>query len=363
MYGAPMENRSYNPKRARDKEKRDGGSEPGGEGGAKRHGMGERETRQHCAPYDTRGAPVLDVGLRQYYEIIGKCQCIAARGRCDCKQMLRSKYTPWTRFPLADGRMFCETFTVWVNPYACRAGDDVRRNVAMFLKEEVSAVTGAKVLVPDYGERGRGRWPKLWYAVDRLYAWAHHEAELDEATLEVYTGAFYWSGQIAGQSVSVEDVRLDYWNAGLLRPESADDWEVFRNCREKDSPDFILTETEKDALMRYLLGERRKVVRLFEKVAFVKALGVRETPGTLRRLEQDELPRVRSEQAALVARRQQEEAAAGAAWAARKQQQDAAAAARRPDDERDAAAGLVEMSRGGGGSVRALLQSLLRLAV
>ena len=189
--------------------------------------------------------------------------------------------------------------------------------------------------------------------MDRLHAWAHHEAELDEATLEAYTRAFYWSGQIVKRSVSVEDVRSDYWNAGLLRPEST----------EKDSPDFILTETEKDALMRYLLGERRKVVRLFEKVAFVKALGVRETPGTLRRLEQDELPRVRSEQAALVARRQQEEAAAGAAWETRKQQQDAAAAARRPDDERDAAAGLVEMSRGGGGSVRTLLQCLLRLAV
>ena len=47
----------------------------------------------------------------------------------------------------------------------------------------------------------------------------------------------------------------------------------------------------------------------------------------------------------------------------RTQQQDAAAAARRPHDERDAAAGLVEMSRGGGGSVRALLQCLLRVAV
>ena len=374
MYGAPMENRSYNPKRARDKEKRDGGSEPGGEGGAKRHGMGERETRQHCAPYDTRGAPVLDVGLRQYYEIIGKCQCIAARGRCDCKQMLRSKYTPWTRFPLADGRMFCETFTVWVNPYACRAGDDVRRNVAMFLKEEVSAVTGAKVLVPDYGERGRGRWPKLWYAVDRLYAWAHHEAELDEATLQVYTGAFYWSGQIAAQSVSVEDVRLDYWNAGLLSPESADDWEVFRNCRDEDWPYFKLDEAQKDALMHFLLRERRKVVRLFEKVAFLKGLGEQKNawgcklPGTLRRLQQDELPRVRLEQAALVVQRQQEEAAAEAAWEARKKQQEAAAAARRPDDERDAAAGLVEMSRGGGGGAASadnlgmLLQCLLRLA-
>ena len=290
-----MRNRQYNPKRALDKDAVPG---PGGEG-AKRPATG-RETRQHCAPYDGAAAFLLDRNLgeaRRYYEILGSCRCIAERGRCDCKQMLRNKYTPWTRFPLADGRMFCETFTVWVNPYACRAGDDVRRNVAMFLKEEVSAVTGAKVLVPDYGERGRGRWPKLWYAVDRLHAWAHHEAELDEATLEAYTRAFYWSGQIAGQSVSVEDVRSDYWNAGLLRPERADDWEVFRNCREKDSPDFILTETEKDALMRYLLGERRKVVRLFEKVAFVKALGARETPGTLRRLEQDELPRVRSEQA------------------------------------------------------------------
>jgi hypothetical protein len=296
-----MRNRQYNPKRALDK---DAVSGPGGEG-AKRPATG-REQRQHCAPYDGAAVFLLDRNLgeaRQYYEILGSCRCIAERGRCDCKQILRNKYTPWTRFPLTDGRMFCETFTVWVNPYACRAGDDVRRNVAMFLKEEVSAVTGAKVLVPDYGGGGHGRWPKLWYAVDRLHAWAHHEAELDEATLEAYTRAFYWSGQIAGQSVSVEDVRSDYWNAGLLRPERADDWEVFRNCREKDSPDFILTETEKDALMRFLLGERRKVVRLFEKVAFVKALGAQknawgcEMPGTLRRLEQDELPRVRSEQA------------------------------------------------------------------
>ena len=344
---------------------------------------GEREKRQHCAPYDGGDALILNRGLRgaeQYYEILGKCQCIAARGRCDCKQMLRSKYTPWTRFPLPGGGMFCEKFVVWVNPYACRAGDDVRKSMQDFLREEVGAETGAPLLVPDYGpetdERGRGRWMKLWYAVDRLHAWAHHEAELDEATLKAYTGAFYWSGQMVKRSVAIEDVRFDYWNAGLLRPERADDWEVFRNCRDGDLPDFVLTPTAKDALMHYLLAERRKVVRLFEKVDFLKALGAQknawgcELPGTLRRLGLDELPRVRAEHAALVVQRQQEEAAAGAAWAARKLLQAAAAAARRPDDERDAAAGLVEMSRGGGGGGGAasadnlgmLLQCLLRLA-
>ena len=371
-----MRQRSYNPKRAFDKDNadkvdRDEEPGPGGEGGAKgpkRRVTGEREKRQHCAPYDGGDALILNRGLRGaelYYEIIGKCQCIAARGRCDCKQMLRNKYTPWTRFPLAGGGMFCEKFVVWVNPYACRAGDDVRKSMQDFLREEVSVVTGAKVLVPDYGPeaegRGRGRWMKLWYAVDRLHAWAHHEAELDEETLKAYTRAFYWSGQHVGQSVSVEDVRSDYWNAGLLRPERADDWEVFRSCRDGDLPDFVLSETAKDGLMRYLLAERRNVVRLFEKVVFLKALGAQknawgcEVPGTLRRLEQDELPRVRAEQAALVVQRQQEEAAAGAAWAARK------------DDERDAAAGLVAMSRGGGGDGGAdrlgmLLQCLLRLA-
>ena len=375
-----MRQRSYNPKRAFDKDNadkvdRDEEPGPGGEGGAKgpkRRVTGEREKRQHCAPYDGGDALILNRGLRGaevYYEIIGKCQCIAARGRCDCKQMLRNKYTPWTRFPLAGGGMFCEKFVVWVNPYACRAGDDVRKSSQDFLREEVSAETGATGLVADYrletDERGRGRWMKLWYAVDRLHAWAHHEAELDEETLKAYTRAFYWSGQHVGQSVSVEDVRSDYWNAGLLRPERADDWEVFRNCRDGDLPDFVLNPTAKDALMHYLLAERRKVVRLFEKVVFLKALG-----GTLRRLEQDELPRVRAEQAALVVQRQQEEAAAGAAWAARKLLQAAAAADRRPDDERDAAEGLVEMSRGGGGGGGAasadrlgiLLQCLLRLA-
>jgi hypothetical protein len=148
-------------------------------------------------------------------------------------------------------------------------------------------------------------------------------------------------------------------------PESVHDWVRFRNCRNSD---MQLDESRKDALMDLLLTERRKVVDLFEKMAFVQERWMRGGSVQVSRLTEDELKIDDWKQQALCKGKTKAQAAAAAAMDVLKL---AAPAKKQPDDQDKAAIeALLELSRAAPAKqasrmqdVRVLLKCLERLAL
>ena len=185
--------------------------------------------------------------------------------------MLRSKTTPWTRFPSAKGGMFYMKQTGWANPVAFRNPAQVKSRVKQFLVDDVDG----RLTVPQMTDPSESaKWEKFWYAADMLYRWVNQELvekdgrrspfELTEAQVKCYTWLFL-------RCKDITDMVEAYTAAGLLGPESADTWRLFRYCRNDD---LTLTKDAKDKLMNQLLDERRKVVDMFEKMQFVKAVSL-----------------------------------------------------------------------------------------
>lgn len=307
---------------------------------------GAGEKRHHCAPYDnnysdkerTMNSEYLSGGAEDYYELLGSCQCWqGSRWTCDAKRIVRSKFTPWTRFPTAKG-MFCETFRAWANPHALRNPKQMRDCMKLFLKSE-----GGK-LVPDYTDTsGTAKWYKFWYAVDMLYKWVTHETVLEDEEVKVHTSTFLQKNEKIKFGLTKDDVRKYYELAGLLAPESIDHWVNFRNCRNFD---MDLSDSQKDELMNLLLTEKRRAVDLFEKVSFLQRLSISEGGDyvRIRRLRDDELSHHMKTQKDLLDARQNQQAAVAEAMdgmkkaeAAKKEQESAAKAA--------AAEALIELMR------------------
>ena len=153
--------------------------------------------RDHCPPYDASEAAALNANVslmpaaaHEYYDLLGRCQCVARGQKCDHGKMVRNKYTPWTRFPVANGRFFGEEFVTWKNPYACRSRDDVVDQ--WFPNLEAAPGGGPRMVVKfDIKMMNTNKWMKFWYAVHMLHEWVIRIRELDEATLLQYISAYY----------------------------------------------------------------------------------------------------------------------------------------------------------------------------
>ena len=234
--------------------------------------------RMHCPPYKemARGprrdsqdpADYLAPGVENFYELAGSCQCTCpgSKEKCFGAIMLRSKGLPWTHFPKMGGGMF-NLQTGWTNPVPLRNPAQVKSKVGLFLVQD-----GAGKMVPKMADKSEtARWDKFWYAADMLYRWATREKvvkdgkmcefELDDEKVKVYTAAF--------NKCYTASVVEQYQGAGLLAPETFDDWSLFRYCRNDD---LILTKAERDKLMHQLLDERRKLVDMLEKMEFVRKI-------------------------------------------------------------------------------------------
>jgi hypothetical protein len=252
--------------------------------------------RDHCPPYDASEAATLNADIRyipaaahEYYEILGRCQCVARGEKCDHSKMVLNKYTPWTRFPVGNGRFFGEEFVTWKNPYACRSRDDVIKQWQPNLKPAPGG--GPRMVVNfDINKMNTNKWMKFWYAVHMLHEWVLRIRELDEATLLQYISAYYNGAKDLYKDRMKEDGRreagafLHYTEAGLLREEDETHRQLFRNFR--DPAQYNLHPVQQDALRDLLLAEKKKVVILFNKVAMLRSLAcMQSTRLTFRRLE------------------------------------------------------------------------------
>ena len=174
-------------------QKRVTGGEEAGEAGEAEAGAAKKAkqsnvARDHCPPYDPLCARVhnldgdlMPVGAHVYYDFLGACQCVA-QGRnkqgelvdqkCDHGKMVHNKFTPWTRFPVGQGRFFCEEFVTWKNPMACRSPADVKDVWQPSLEPAPGAAPGVQMVVTyDYSKMGKNKWMKFWYAVHELHEW------------------------------------------------------------------------------------------------------------------------------------------------------------------------------------------------
>ena len=262
--------------------------------------------RDHCPPYDTSEAAGLNAdetyisaAAHEYYEILGRCQCVApgmdrstwglTPQKCDHSKMVRNKYTPWTRFPVGNGRFFGEEFVTWKNPMACRSRADVRD----IWEPNLTAASGGGprlVVKFDRNEMNKNKWMKFWYAVHMLHEWVIRIRELDEATLLQYISAYYNGAKDLYKDRMKEDGRREagafhhYTEAGLLREEDETHRQLFQNFR--DPVLYNLHPSQQDALRDLLLAEKKRVVILFGKVAMLRSLAcMQNTRLTFRRLE------------------------------------------------------------------------------
>jgi len=405
--GSAVKKRSYRSAAERQRE-----AEAAGPPGANR---AAREVREHCGPYcfvawcndqqkgakhgitaakgtQQRAAQEAAAEIRQqekvnsegivgrasaYFEVVGKCHCLTSSW-CDVS-MVRNKYVPWTRFPTADGtgKMFSAAFTVWKNPSACRAEDDFSRHILSTLTPDMNGALRLQypaTWTVNVGGPVPGKWPKVWYAVDRLHAWATGAIQLSDAEREMYTMAYFCDEALKEPpKSSLQSIRTAYAAAGLLAAESVEDWVRYRYCREHDWPDLVLDESQQDSLMHMLLQRKREAVLLFEKLEWLKGLEVYEERAhmpvnAIRPMTGEALATFKHTDAALRATREAEQALAAAAWPARKVVADAAAAAgrarRRKEKEaqKEAVAGMLALKRSGE-HVCVLLECLHRLVL
>jgi hypothetical protein len=228
--------------------------------------------RQHSPPYheivratgprSQDPADFIPPGAENFFELAGRCDCCGGI-------MVRSKTLPWTRFPKKRGGALGVSTGKggWTNPIAFRNKAEVWKRVKLFLVD----VGNGNPMAPNMSESSQTvRWEKFWYAVDMLYRWVTREEVLKNDTkcefeLEDNKVQLYTDFLLKCDTGCVVDA---YKEAGLLEAESDSTWMLFRYYRNRDMPH--LTKDVKDKLMNQLLDERRKVVDMFEKMAFLK---------------------------------------------------------------------------------------------
>ena len=240
------------------------------------------EKRDHCPPYNKdnvmefrRNYALIPEKAQKYYEIYGSCLCLADGERCDHGKLVRNKFTPWTKFPTANGHFFEEKFVTWRNPQACRSRIDVQR----IWKPNLVVVDadGDMKLKFDYNHMNTDKWMKFWYAVDQLYEWVHDRKTIDATTLQHLMGAYYHGVKDVYKTSKNEvgkGARQRYSEAGLLDTERGYHARLYKHFRDEQQDYYRLSDEEKDMLMNELLQEKAKVVELFDKVELLHKLHV-----------------------------------------------------------------------------------------
>jgi hypothetical protein len=158
-------------------------------------------------------------------------------------------------------------FQHWVNPLLCSSGFDIDRAIKSQINfdENLNDVNWNTQDNVTTKKSLKGRWFKFWFAVHELYEYANQNNDVDEVEitkLSRYNAHF----QVWIKYFYTPDGPYEHYRqANLLGEEN----EGHRTLFFKFS-DGLMPPGKRQETKDFLLEERKKVVELFDKVAFLK---------------------------------------------------------------------------------------------